>query len=320
MTARTLAGDPAASEKLAAQFEQKYPHSVLTPEVQIRRGENAALMALQSPAADAAKLDAEAARRFQLVLERYPEFDHVQQARLSLAWLTYRQGEYEKALALLGEIPSEARKDDLAAAPYLLADCLIRTAPTQTDDALAAGKAQDQLTQAANLLTELVGSEPYADRDADALMRLGLCQRRLSALAGKSDDRNALTDAARASFERVLLEYPRDELQPHAALERARSIRQAGDLTEAIRRLRPFASGNLEKNPLAPLAVLHLGGWLRYRTAWRPRRCACCARCRRQYDKVLRADPARPNGRRCCATSTPSPCRTPAGTRRGGRS
>ena len=186
---------------------------------------------------------------------------------------------------------------------------------------MAAGKAQDQLTQAANLLTELVGTEPYADRDADALMRLGMCQRRLAALAAKDEDRNALNDASRASFERVLLEYPRDELQPHAALERARWIRRGGDITQAIQRLRPFASGNLKDSPLAPLAVLHLGGWLRLQDGMAPEAARLLARCRRQYDKALRR-PTRPtpNGRRCCATSTRSPSRTPAATTTAGRS
>ena len=292
LSARTLAGDAAGSEKLAEAFEKKYPQSVLTPEVQCRRGENAALLALTAPPEAAARLDAEAARRFQLVLDKYPEFGHVLQVRLSLAWLTYRQGDYEKARTLLEQIDPGERKDDLAAASYLLADCLIRTAPTQTDDAVAAGRAQDQLTQAANLLTELVSSDPYADRDPDALMRLGMCQRRLAALAAKDDDRNALNDASRAAFERVLLEYPQDALQPHAALERARWIRRGGDITEAIRRVRPFASGRFEKHPLAPLAVLHLGGWLRTQDGMAPEAVRLLARCRRQYDKAPRVDPA----------------------------
>jgi tetratricopeptide (TPR) repeat protein len=291
LSVRTLGGDPSASEKLAALFDKSYPRSVLTPEVLLRRAENAALLALKAPAEAAARLNAKAAQRFQAVIDKYPEFGHVQQARLSLAWLNYRQGDYDKARSLLEQIEPGERKDDLAAASYLLADCLIRTAPTQTDDAVAAGKTQDQLTQAANLLTELVGSEPYADRDSDALMRLGLCQRRLAALAAKDEDRNALNDASRVSVERVLLEYPGDELQPHAVLERARWIKRAGDITEAIRRLRPFASGNLAKGPLAPLAVLHLGGWLRMQDGMAPEAVRLLARCRRQVDAELRRAP-----------------------------
>ena len=84
LTARTLAGDPAASEKLAGQFEASYPHGVLAPEVHLRRGENAALLALHAAPADAARLNAEAARRFQLVLDKYPEFEHVQHARYAV--------------------------------------------------------------------------------------------------------------------------------------------------------------------------------------------------------------------------------------------
>ncbi len=283
VTARTLAGDPAASEKLAALFERTYPRSILAPEVIFRRGENASLLADK----------AEAVRRFQLVLDKYPEFEHAQNARFSLAWLSYRQGDYDKTRSLLEEIPTSDRKNDLAGAGYLLADCLIRTTPTQADDAIAAGKAQEQLTQAATLLTDDAAQNPYTDRTTDALMRLGLCQQRLALLAGKDEDRNNLTAASRASYERVLLEHPQDELQPHAALERARWIQRGGDVDEAVRRLRPFATETLEKHPLAPLAVLHLGGYMRQQEGKAPEAVKLLARCRRKYDKILRADPAR---------------------------
>ena len=291
LTARTLAGAPAASEELAATFEAAYPHSTLAPEVHLRRGENAALLAGHAAPDEAKRLNAEAARRFQVVLDRYPEFEPVQHARLASAWLLYRQGDYEKAMALLQEIPPGERKDDLAAASYLLADCLIRTAPAQADDALAAGKVQEQLTQATDLLTDVVAQQPYDDRDPDALMRLGLCQRRLAALAAKDEDRTALESASRASFERVLLEYPNNDLQPHAILERARWVRKGGDQDEAVRRLRPFASGPLAGHPLAPLAVVNLCGWMRLQDGKAAAR--ILARVRRKYEQVLKADPAR---------------------------
>ena len=293
LTARTLAGDPAASEKLAAPFEASYPHSVLAPEVHLRRGENAALLALQAVPAEAARWNAEAARRFELVLDKYPEFEHAQQARFALAWLHYRQGEYEKAMTLLQEIPPGDRKEDLVGASYLLADCLIRTAPASADDALATGKLQEQLTQASDLLTDVVAQQPYDDRDPDALMRLGLCQRRLAALAAKDDDRTALEGASRTTFERVLLEYPGNDLQPHAILERARWVRKGGDQDEAVRRLRPFAAGALDKHPLAPLAVVNLCGWMRLQDGKAAEAARILARTRRKYEQVLKADPAR---------------------------
>jgi tetratricopeptide (TPR) repeat protein len=283
VTARTLAGDPAASEKLAARFEQTYPRSVLAPEVLLRRGENASLLADKT----------EAVRRFQLVLDKHPEFEHAQQARFSLAWLSYQQGDYGKTRSLLEEIPPSDRKGDLAGAAYLLADCLIRTTPAQADDAIAAGKAQEQLTQAATLLTDDAAQNPYTDRTTDALMRLGLCQQRLALLAGKEEDRNNLTAASRASYERVLLEHPQDELQPHAALERARWIQRGGDVDEAVRRLRLFAAGTLQNHRLAPLAVLHLGGYMRQQEGKAPEAVKLLARCRRKYDAILRTDPAR---------------------------
>ncbi len=293
LTARTLAGDPSASEELAARFEAAYPHGVLAPEVHLRRGENSAMLALRAAPADAARLNAEAARRFQLVLDKYPEFEHVQHARYASAWLLYRQGEFEKARALLEEIPSADRKEDLIGASYLLADCLIRTAPAQADDALAAGRLQEQLTQAADLLTDVVAQQPYDGRDPDALMRLGQCQLRLAALAAKDEERNALEAASRTSFERVLLEYPNNDLQPHAILERARWVRKGGDQDEAVRRLRPFASGPLDKHPLAPLAVVNLCGWMRLQDGKAAEAARILGRTRRKYEKELKADPAR---------------------------
>ena len=44
-------------------------------------------------------------------------------------------------------------------------------------------------------------------------------------------------------------------------IARSRALRPVAEI--AIRRLRPFASGALDNHPLAPLAVLHLAGWLR---------------------------------------------------------
>ena len=166
-------------------------------------------------------------------------------------------------------------------------------APAQADDALAAGRLQEQLTQAADLLTDVVAQQPYDDRDPDALMRLGQCQRRLAALAVKDEDRNALEAASRNSFERVLLEYPNNDLHPHAIIERARWVRKAGDQDEAVRRLRPFASGALDKHPLAPLAVVNLCGWMRLQDGKAAEAARVLGRTRRKYEKALKADPAR---------------------------
>jgi tetratricopeptide (TPR) repeat protein len=286
ISARTLAGDYEESEKLAAQFEKAYPHSTLTAEILLRRAENAALGSASTPE--------EAARRFRQVIDKYPEFDHLPQARYGLAWLSYRAGELEKAQALLEEISGSDRRGDLAGAAYLLADCLMRTVPARADDAVAAGKLQDQLTQAAELLAGLVSDNPEAPYATDALMRLGLCKLRLSGLAAQDDERNRLAGESRAAFERVLLEYPLDDVQPHAALERARWIvRSGGDLNDAVLRLRPFAYGALQKHPLAPLAAVQLGGWMRSQENKAAEAARMLARVRRDNEKALRADPAR---------------------------
>jgi tetratricopeptide (TPR) repeat protein len=293
LSARTLAGDYAAAEKLAKQFESAYPHSTLTPEATLRRAEAAALAAESAGKDEAMRLRAEAAKRFRQVIDKYPEFDHVSQARYGLAWVLYRTGELDAARAVLEEIPETDRKEDLAGAGYLLAECLIRTAPAKADDAVAAGKLQEQLTEAAGLLAAVGDGQPEAPCAPDALMRLGLCDLRLSAVAAQDDERNRLAGESRAAFDRVLLEYPLDETQPHAALERARWIVRAGDVNQGVLRLRPFGYGALQKHPLAPLACVELAGWMRQQDGKQAEAARLLARVRRDCDKALRADPAR---------------------------
>jgi tetratricopeptide (TPR) repeat protein len=289
----TLAGDYETPEQLADQFERDFPHSMLRPEVLLRRAEAAGLTAQRARPTPAATFAAEAERCYRALLSKYPEFERASQARYGLAWVLYRSGEYEKARALLDDVPTGDRKDELAGVPCLLADCLIRTAPTKADDAVAAGKLQEQLTQAAELLDQAVAATPEAPFATDALMRLGVCQLRLRELAAQDEERNRLAGASRAAFERVLLEHPLDPLQPHAAFERARWIAKGGDVNEAVQRTRLFGFGSLRKHPLAPLACVQLAGWMRTQDGKAADAAKLLARVRRDRERDLARDPAR---------------------------
>ena len=71
-----------------------------------------------------------AGERYQTLVDKFPESPHINLARYGLAMGHYRKGDVEKAHDLLEKIPPADRTGDLAAVPYVLADCCIRLAPT----------------------------------------------------------------------------------------------------------------------------------------------------------------------------------------------
>src|SRR5262249_25889101 len=144
----------------------QYPNSPLRAAVRFRHAENAYFAALAAekqpnPNREAVNkaLD-EAAKRYQAVIDQHPEFERASLARYGVALARLRQGDYEKAQAALEAIPGPDRNGELALTPYLLADCLIRQAPARADDALAAGKLQEQLQNAAQLLDGYINASP----------------------------------------------------------------------------------------------------------------------------------------------------------------
>src|SRR5262249_54482885 len=88
ITALHLAGRYDESDKSAAQFEKRYPKSLLLPEVLFRRAESAAMRPSGAGLAEAAKL-------YRLVADKYPEFVHAQRARMGLARMHYSKGELD---------------------------------------------------------------------------------------------------------------------------------------------------------------------------------------------------------------------------------
>jgi tetratricopeptide (TPR) repeat protein len=301
LTALHRAGDYEQSDLLCWQFLQTYPHSVLTPEVLFRHAENAHFLLLSAEkkperperAREVDRLNEETTRRCQTLIERFPEFEHVQRARQALAMTHHRRGAFDKAREILEHIPASERKGDLVLVSYLLADCLLRQLPVHADDAVAAGRLTEQLKTAIEALTHYIEDLPEPPLAADALMRLGYCQQRLAALVAQEAEQKQLREQARGTFEQVLLEHPGHELAGHAALERARCLADGGDVKQALARLYRFTTDPLRKSPLAPLAILQLATLVRGEDGKAAEAVRLLEQCRQQHEVSLLRDPAR---------------------------
>ncbi len=299
-TAWHMAGDYSESDKVCLRFRDAYPKSVLLPAVLFRHAENAYFSALDAeklPNApertrETTRWNDEAIKRYQVVVEKYPEFPHVNLARYGLGMAHYRKGDLDKAKEKLEAIPAAERNGDLALVSYQLADILIRQAPAKADDALAAGKLEEQLKAAIELLDGFAGAQPNGPQTADALFKLGHCQQRLAALLAQPPDQAKALADARAAYEQLLQRFPKDPLQPQAHFERAKVLARAKDINGAINELRRFLNDPLKNAPVAPMAVLHLATLLRGQN--NPAEAAkVLAQCRQQHEQDLLKDPAR---------------------------
>jgi TolA-binding protein len=262
LSALNLAGDYAGSEKLVELFRKDHPNSILLSEVLFRHAENMHFLQRSAKTKPEPK-DNEA---YQAVILRSPDSGQANLARFAQALNAYRRGEWEPARKLVEDIPAPDLTGDVAAASFVLADCLIRLAPAQADDALAAGRLQEQLGNAAALLEGFAAENPDSPLAPEALLRLGICRQRLAALLPEGDERNKAYQAARSAYERVLAEYSQNEAGPFAAVGRARCLLAAGGEgsgEQAVRTLRRFASPPLRDHSAAPLALLVLATRLR---------------------------------------------------------
>jgi TolA-binding protein len=295
-----LAGEYAESDRVCQRFQQTYPRSLLLPAVLFRYAENACFLAqaaeknpnLPNRAQELARLHDEAAKRYQVVVDRFPESANVNLARYGLALVAYRKGEIEKARKILEAIPQADRTGDLAVVSYALADCLLRSAPVKADDALAAGRMEEELRRAAELLDAFVSAQPGNERVPDALLKLGLCQQRLANLLAQPPDKAKALAAARAAYERLMQQFPKHALQPQAVFERAKCLALAGDKQGAVNELQRFTRDPLKGAPPAPMAVLHLAVLLRGQKK-AAEAAAVLGKCREQHEQALGRDPER---------------------------
>jgi TolA-binding protein len=270
-TALHLAGDYTESDKVCVRFQGTHGNSPLLPAVLFRYAENAAFAArgiennpgAPNRAQELKRLQEETVKRYQALVEKFPEFSQINLARYGLALAHFRKGDFEKAKGTLEAIPQAERAGDLAAVPYLLADCHIRLAPIEAEDALAAGEVSEHMNKAAELLAGFVAASPKAPEVPDALLKLGHCHLRMVDVLAQAPDRAKALAAARAAYERLIQGFPQHALAAQAIFEHARCLALATDVNGAINELRRFTAPPLKTAPIAPMAVLRLSTLLR---------------------------------------------------------
>jgi cellulose synthase operon protein C len=290
ISALNLAGTYQASDQECAQFQKSFPRSLLLPEVLMRHAENAYFLSVADKNEGHAE---EGARAYQRVADAFPEFLNAGLARYGLALVLYRRGKFEEAKTELEKIQAQDLNGELTYAPLVLADCLIRITPTRADDALAAGRIEEQLGHAVELLTEFASRQPDDPQVPDALLRVGLCRQRLASLITQEEPRKKALEAVRATYDQILTDYPLNDVRPQAALERARCMALQRDAEEAMNRLRPFSLDPLVKHPIAPLAMLQWATLLRAQDNKAIEAAKIMAQCRKRHEKALLADPSR---------------------------
>jgi TolA-binding protein len=300
ISALHLAGDFAAADQACTQFQTAYPKSPFLAAIAFRFAENAyfgSLAAEKNPdvnvrTKEVARLQEEAAKRYRVVVDKYPEFAQVNLARFGLAMTFYRKGEYEKAKAAFDTIPGTDRGGDLAAVSYLLADCLIRLTPTKTEDSIATAKAKEQLQEAAGLLDGFFGADQKGALAPDALLKLGLCYQQMASLEENPQQRAQTAQVARTKYEALMQLFPQSPLKAQAYFERAKTIALQGDKNGAMNELRQFFNDPWKGTPAAPLALLQLANLLREQNK-NDEAAKVLADCRAQHEQALLANNAR---------------------------
>jgi tetratricopeptide (TPR) repeat protein len=301
-TALHLAGDYNESDKACQRFQERFPKSTLLPAIHFRAAENSyfrALAAEKNPNAqqrdkEVPALLAETARRYKALIEKYPEFPQISVARYGLAMTHYRKGDYDAARQAFESVPDADRNGELAAVPYLIADCLLRLTPNIIpEDALETGKLEAKLKGAADMLDGFVGAQPNGPQTADALLKLGHCLTRLAALQAQPAERGKTLQAARGVYDKLLSkQFNGHPAQPQALIERAKCFAKLNDPGSAQRDLRGFTNDPLRNTPVAPMALVELATLLRAQNNAKEA-VSVLAKAREQYEQTLLKDPQR---------------------------
>ena len=265
-TALHLAGAYEKSDRVCAEFAQKFPDSILTPAVLFRGAENAYFLALKKTTggdeksrADSDRLFSDAIKRYRRVSADYPDFTYANPARRSMADAYYRLGRYDDAATALGAIPEDAWSGDLKSVPYLLAECLLRTAPSAAGDAVSASQLVARLERIAKLLERFTAAGPTDPQAADALFKLGRCYQRLAAvMSANPAERTQMWQKARATYDRLLQPGATGESVAAAVFERANCLALLGDHNTAMHELGRFRGDPLKNTAVAAPAIVRL--------------------------------------------------------------
>jgi TolA-binding protein len=300
-TAHQLDGDLAGSDKVCARFIESFKNSTLLPAILFRQAENAALAAVKAEklpnqserSRETARHNDEAIKRYSSLVEKYPEYTHVHLARHGLGLAYYRKGDLEKAQKALEAIPAADRAGDLAFVGYSLADIYLRQLPARAEDAVTAGKMEEKLKSASDLLDSFIAAAPDSPQVPDALLKLGYCQLRIATLLAQPADQQTALQRARSAYERVRDKFARHPAYPQAIFEKAKVLIAQKDVNGASNELRRFSSDEtLKKSAIAPMALLHLATLQRGQN--RPGDAVTTlTECRKAHEEALGRDPAR---------------------------
>ncbi len=295
-TALYHAGKFAESEALCQHVQVTYPKSMLLPAIAFCRAENSfGLSGATDPSNTSAANEmqlAEARKRYETVITKYPDFAQVSFARNGLATIDFRHGKFEDCAKTLGEIPNADRVGELSGVNYVMADCLIRTMPEKTADAVTAGHAVERLESAATLLLEFVSANANHRLAPDAWLKLGQCNQHVAAIVDQPEGRQKSLESARQSYDKLLQQFSKHPLASVAMFEKANCRVIAGDIGGAINELNRFRNDPLKSTPIAPLAVIRQATLMLAQN-----RAADAAKtladCRQQHEAALNGDSTR---------------------------
>jgi TolA-binding protein len=294
VTAQHLAGLYAESDAIALRFETAFPASTLLPAVLFRTAEGAYLRAVktQTNKYEHDRLLGVAIDRYKRLVRKFPEFAYINQARQGLATSHYRLGNYTEAALIFATIPDAERTGELANVSYLLADCLIRTLPPESEDALQAERLIEKAEQAAKLLEGFVGAQEKSPQAPDALLKLGHCYQRVGALMAAPAERTKLFTAARDVYDRAIKLTDKEPTRSAAVFERAKCLVFLGDTGGGTTALTQFQNGPLVASQNAPIALLRLSTLLRAQGK-AAEAATMMLQCRTTHEAKLGVDPAR---------------------------
>ncbi|HEV8292619.1 MAG TPA: tetratricopeptide repeat protein, partial [Tepidisphaeraceae bacterium] len=277
-----LAGQLAESDKICAEFSQKFPRSPSTGMVMFRSAENAFH----------SKKLADAAQRYGVVVNKYPEFGQINAARKGMGTALYELGKYEEAATALQQVPNNERVGEMAGVSYLLAECLIKTMPADADDALATARLVDQIEQASALLNAFVAAQENHPEVPGALLKIGAMRQRAASVLADADEKKKNLIEARDAYVKVVQRFPNHPQFATAVLENAKVAAQTGDYATAINQLNRFQAAPLNGVSIAPLALIRLGEFLRIQKR-APEAVNLLTAVRTQHAQALMNDPAR---------------------------
>ena len=262
-----LAADFAAADEACRTFVSNYPKSDLMPEVMTRYAENS-MLATSSGAAkpvDPANRYGEAIRRFQKVLDRYPESPQAIIARQGQAMAFYDQGKYAEAAKLLSAIPEPDRMGELGSVSYLEADCLLRTLPPSSDDAIAQNRLIEQLDRSVSLFNAFLQSQAADPRPEapEAAFKLAYAHTKLAGLIVDPVEKQKNSSMARRTLMELVAAYPNHPVYAAATFELARFMSERGAGAAATAEFAKFQKEPLASSPYAAMAMILQGDAIR---------------------------------------------------------